>query len=63
VGTPSAPPPDAALPCQPGQTKADTASKLYYAPTSRQYAAVKDNITCFDTAAQAATAGYQSAQP
>lgn len=51
-----------AAPCQPGQIKANRNTGVYHSSIGRYYADVRDNVDCFDTAAEAEAAGYRASE-
>lgn len=48
-------------PCARGQIKGSQ-SKIYHLPTGQFYARTYDNVRCFNTAAEAQTAGFRASQ-
>lgn len=58
-------PPGAAVgsaPCQPGQIKGNRTSHIFHLPSQRDYERTKDNVTCFNTEAEAQAAGFRRAE-
>lgn len=51
-----------ALPCKPGEYKANINSDIYHAPGQRDYAKTQDNVRCFATSAEAEAAGFRQAR-
>lgn len=51
-----------ALPCQPGQIKANINSGIFHAPGQRDYEKTQDNVRCFATASEARAAGFRQAE-
>lgn len=49
-------------PCKSGQIKADNAASLYYTPQSALYDAVFNNVTCYETSAEAEQGGFKPAK-
>jgi len=49
-------------PCAKGQLKGNRNSGIYHAPDQRDYAKTYDNVECFNTAAEAKSAGYRAAK-
>lgn len=49
-------------PCSKGQYKGNNNSGIYHGPTQRDYSKTYENVTCFDTAAAAAAAGFRAAK-
>jgi len=52
----------AALPCQPGQIKGNRNSLIYHAPGGAFYEETRENVVCFNTAADARAAGYRASE-
>jgi hypothetical protein len=51
-----------AAPCRLGQIKANRNSRIYHVPGGGSYSQTKANVVCFDTEAEAETAGYRRAR-
>lgn len=49
---------DIAFPCEPGQIKANIDSGIFHAPGQQFYRRTRNNVRCFDTIAEARTAGF-----
>lgn len=52
----------ASLPCDPGLFKGDLATRIYYAPGQKGYAAVKTQVRCIRTEQQAEATGFRKAE-
>lgn len=49
-------------PCKVGQIKGNLNSMIYHTPKARYYSVTWENVQCFDTAAEAALAGFKPAK-
>jgi len=60
--TPTINPAADSYPCRAGQIKGNRDTNIYHVPGQATYARTRNNVACFDTEADALSAGYHKAQ-